>query len=170
MQSKHETYTYTARNANNPEKVVTFTLYDGHMRINLTGLLDQASSISQTDEKSDQLKQELTTQAKPAAVKLMENISEPVHVSDVQTSLSDDDLQVTLWKRLGGLRLAPVVFNMGAVDNQEAAEAFTQELKKRQKEESYAGKFFGPLDYWFGWIGLILLIGLLIRWPQKETA
>jgi hypothetical protein len=168
MQNNHETYTYTARNVNDPDRVVTFTLYDGHMKVNLTGLFDQASTVRQAEEKTTELKQQISTQAKPAAMKLAEEYSGPVHVSDVQANLSNENLQVTLWQRLGGLRLVPILFNMGKIDNEDAAEAFVEELKVRQKETAHAGKFFGPLDYWIGWLGLALVIGLLIRWPRRE--
>jgi hypothetical protein len=73
-----------------------------------------------------------------------------------------------MWQRLGGLRLAPIMFNMGKIDNEAAAEAFVKELEKRKAEEEHAGKFFGPLDYWFGWLGIVFLIGFLIRWPQRK--
>ena len=170
MENNHTTYTYTARSVNQPDNVVTFTLDDGHMRVNLTGLLDQASLVTQAEEKSDELKQQVTTQAKPAALKIAEQISGPVHVSDVQASLDDERLKVSLWQRLAGLRLAPIQLNMGRIDNRNAAEDFIKELKERQAEEAHIGKFFGPLDYWFGWIALGLVITFLIRWPGHKNS
>jgi hypothetical protein len=170
LENKPQTYTYTARSVNDPENVVTFTLDDGHLRVNLTGLFDQASKIGQAEARTAELKQQITTQAKPMAMKLVEEFSGHVHVKDVQASLSDEKLQVALWHRLAGLRLAPVVFNMGKIDNQEAAQAFINELEQRQESESHAGKFFGPLDYWFGWVALILVVGLLIRWPSRKES
>jgi hypothetical protein len=170
LENKHTTYTYTARSVNRPDNVVTFTLDDGHMRVNLTGLLEQASLVTQAEEKSTQLKQQVTTQAKPAALKLAEQISGPVHVSDVQASLDDEHLKVSFWQRLAGLRLAPINLNMGRIDNRKAAEAFVKELKERQTEEAHTGKFFGPLDYWLGWIALGLVIAFLIRWPGRKNS
>lgn len=170
MENQHQTYTYTARSVENPERVVTFTLYDGHLRVNLTGLLEQTSVVSQAEEKPAEIKEQIKVQAKPVVTKIVEEMTEPVHVSDVQASLTDERLQITLWQRLAGLRLAPVIFNMGKIDNEEAAEAFINELGKRQKEESQAGKFIGPLDYWIGWLGMFLMIGLLIRWPGRKES
>lgn len=171
MQHNHTTYTYTARNVNDPDKVVTFTLLDGHMQVNLMGLIDQAQSVVKAEEKTGALKKQMVTQAKPALLKLKEGISGPIHVDDVNAKMDDDRLQVTLWQRMGGLRLAPVQFNMGRVDNEEAAEAFVDELELRQEEtESDVKKFAGPLDYWIGWAGLLLLVGLLIRRPKREKA
>jgi hypothetical protein len=167
---KHPTYTYTARSVNQPDNIVTFTLDDGHLRVNLTGLLEQASMVTQAEEKSTELKQQVTMQAKPAALKLSEQLSGPVHVSDVHANLSDEHLKVSLWQRLAGLRLAPITLNMGRIDNQKAAEAFIKELKERQAEETHIGKFFGPLDYWFGWIALGLLAVFLVRWPGRKNS
>lgn len=168
MDQKHQTFTYTARSIEDPDKVITFTLYDGHMRVNLTGLLEQAGMISEADDKPAEIADQIKTQAKPVLTKITQDISEPVHVNDVNASLSDEHLKVTMWQRLAGLRLAPIMFNMGKIDNEAAAEAFVDELEKRQAEEEHAGKFFGPLDYWFGWLGIVLLIGFLIRWPQRK--
>lgn len=170
MEHKHQTYTYTARSVNNPDKVITFTLYNGHMRVNLTGLLEQAAVVGQAEESSEELKQQISTQAKPAAMKLTEGISGPVHVNDVQANLSDENLQITFWQRLAGLRFVPVLFNMGKIDNPVAAKAFMDELEQRQAAESHVGKFFGPLDYWFGWIALVFVIGFLIRWPGRKES
>ena len=171
MQTNHATYTYTARNANDPNKVVTFTLLDGHMRVNLTGLLDQANTVVSSEEKSGELKRQVSLQAKPALLKLKEGISGPIHVNDVNARMEDDQLQVTLWQRMGGLRLAPVQFDMGHIDNEEAAEAFVDEVEHRKEEtESDPSRFFGPLDYWLGWAGLLLLIGLFIRRPKHNEA
>lgn len=168
MQTNHKTYTYTARNIDDPEKVVTFTLYDGHMRVNLTGLLDQAGMVVNSEEKPDELKHQVRLQAKPALLKIKEGISGPIHISDVNAKLEEDQFEVTLWPRLGGLRLAPVQFDMGQVDNEDAAEAFVDELEQRKETESTAKRFFGPLDYWIGWAGLLLLIGLFIRRPKQS--
>jgi hypothetical protein len=171
MQTEHKTYTYTARNINNPDKVVTFTLYDGHMRVNLTGLLDQAKTVTDADEKSGELRQQVSLQAKPALLKIKEGISGPVHINDINAKMDEDQLQVTMWPRVAGLRLAPVQLTMGQVDNEEAAEAFVDELEQRKETtESETRKFFGPLDYWIGWAGLMLLIGLLIRRPKRNES
>lgn len=168
MDQAHQTFTYTARNVKDPNRVITFTLYDSHMQVNLTGLLDQAGVISQADEKPALIMEQIKTQAKPMITKMTEKMTEPVHVNDINATLSDGQLKVTLWRRLAGLRLAPIIFNMGKIDNKIGAEAFIKELMKRQAEEEHPGKFFGPLDYWFGWLGIILAIGLLFRWPQQN--
>jgi len=169
MQENLGTYTYTARDANNPNKVVTFTLNDGHMRVNLTGILEQAGKVAQADEKTDEIKAHLADQVKPAAVKLAENISGPFHISDVNAQLDGERLQVSLWQRAGGLRLSRVNFNMGEIDNYEAAQAFVEEVKDRQRQTDTISKFFGPLDYWVGWVGFSLLLFFLFRRPKTNN-
>jgi hypothetical protein len=169
VQENHRTYTYTARNANDPAKVITFTLYDDHLRVNLTGVIEQAERVAEAEEKPSEIGRQLSTQAKPTIMKLAENVSGPTHVGDVNADLSNENLQMTFWQRVGGLRLAPVVFRMGQVDNVDAAEAFVEKLEDRKEASSPAGKFFGPLDYWAGWAGLVMLIGILFRWPRKRS-
>lgn len=170
MDTTHQTYTYTARSVEDPDRVVTFTLDNGHMRVNLTGLMEQAGKIKEADETGSEIKTQLMAQAGPVMSKVAEELSEPVHISDVHASLSDENLRITLWHRLAGLRLAPMVFNMGQIDNEPAAEAFVEELEQRQEKEAHAGKFFGPLDYWLGWIGMVFAVVFLIRWPGRKSA
>lgn len=166
--TENKTYTYTARNTGDFNKVVTFTLHDGHMRVGLSGLMDQIQTVASSEEKSDEIKHQAATQARPALLKLRENISGPVDINDVNANLSGDRLRVTLWPRLGGLRVAPVRINMGQVDNQGAAEAFVDELNRRKEGQSDSRRFFGPLDYWIGWVGILLVIGFFIRRPTQE--
>jgi len=167
---KQNTYTYTARNAEDPDKVVTFTLFDDRMRINLTGLMDQAQEVVSSNGKSDELKHKAKLQAKPVLLKIKERISGPVHISDVNANLEEEQLQVKLWPRVAGLRLAPVNIDMGQVDNEDAAEAFVNELDERKEIEKDKRKFLGPLDYWIGWAGLLFLVGILIRRPKSSEA
>jgi len=167
---KQNTYTYTARNAEDSDKVVTFTLFDDRMRINLTGLMDQAQEVVSSNGKSDELKHKAKLQAKPVLLKIKERISGPVHISDVNANLEEEQLQVKLWPRVAGLRLAPVNIDMGQVDNEDAAEAFVNELDERKEIEKDKRKFLGPLDYWIGWAGLLFLVGILIRRPKSSEA
>lgn len=168
MEIKQNTYTYTARNSNDPARVITFTLHGDYMSINLTGLLDEARTVASAEERSKALKHEIISHAKPAMMKMKEGISGPIHVGDIAPKLDDDLFQITVWPRFAGLRLMPVRFDMGQVDNQDAAEAFVQEVMQRKKEGHDQRKFIGPLDYWLGWAGLLLLIVLIIRRPGEE--
>jgi hypothetical protein len=165
MQEKHKTYTYTARSVNNPDNVVTFTLDNEHLRVNLTGVLDQASTLIGAEEKKSEIGYQLSKQTKPIVTKMMENFSGPVHVSDVQADFNGERLRLTFWQRTAGLRLAPIIFCMGKVDNVDAAGAFVDELNERKAQTKPVRKFFGPLDYWIGWVGLSFLILYLLRRP-----
>ena len=166
----NKTYTYTARNTGDFNKVVTFTLYDGHLRVGLSGLMSQVQTVASSAEKSDELKHQAATQAKPALLKIREDISGPVDINDVNARLNGDRFRVTIWPRLGGLRVAPVRINMGRVDNREAAESFVDELEKRKEARTDTRRYLGMLDYWIGWIGLLLAIGLFIRRLKNDNA
>ena len=163
-----QTYTYTARSAEDPDRVVTFTLTDGHMMLNLTALVEQLADVATADEKAGAAKEELERQLRPATMKGIERISGPVHVRDVSADMRDGRLTVTAWQRAAGLRLAPIAIKMGRVDNEEGAADFIDELEDRQAEANHAGKFYGPLDYWFGWVALFLVLAILLRWPGQE--
>lgn len=164
MQINHETYTYTARSANDPSNVVTFTLYNNHLKVNLTGLFDQAGKVAQAEEKPTEIKNQVSTQVKPVAMKIVENLTGPVHIRDVNAYIDEEKLKVVLWQRSAGLRLAPVLFNMKKVDNVEAAKAFVDEVEQRKIGASNKGRLWGPLDYWIGWAGLLVAAGFFIRW------
>lgn len=169
-EKEHDTYTFTARNAEDPDKVVTFTLDDERMRVNLTDLVDETQKVMSSDSKAKELLRLTQSKAKPVLMKLKDKIFGPVHVSDVNAKLNEDKFKVRMWQRVAGLRLAPVGIDMGHVDNEDAAEAFVDELQSRKEIEPAAKKFFGPFDYWFGWAGLMLLAGLFIqRYRQSEA-
>lgn len=169
MQKEHQTYTYTARNATNPNQVVTFTLYNNHMRVNLTGFMERASQVASAEEKPTEIKQQLSTQAKPMAVKMVENLSGPAHIKDVDANLDDERLNVVIWQRTGGLRFVPIQFKMEKVDNIEAAEAFVDELAQRKEDAEDEDRLWGPLDYWLGWAGLLILMGVIYRWLRRRA-
>ena len=50
------TYTYTARNVHNPDKVLTFTLQGDYLKVNLTGLEENLTEILSGKEGSEGLK------------------------------------------------------------------------------------------------------------------
>ncbi len=176
MNMKENTYTYTARSAVNPSKVVTFTLHDHRMSVELGAPLEHVERALGIEEGETETEQEARIQPwiKPAAVSMMERVARPFNISDVDANVDDDRLQVTSWVRTGGLRLAPVIFLMEQVDNPEAAHAFASEVEERKASARHPGRFRGPLDYWAGWflvgfvVGVMLWIGL--RREEPETA
>lgn len=158
------TYTYTARNIENPGKVLTFTLQGEYLKVNLTGVADTVSDLlREQDQEEGGSESPIKDQAASTTLKVLEEISGPLHVSDVAGKLKDGRFTLTAWKRVGGLRAAPIVLKMGRVDNPQAAEAFLKELNMRKNSASRISNFFGPLDYWFGWLGMALVVLFFIR-------
>ena len=164
-----DTYTYSARNVDNPEMVMTFTLTDHSMVVSLTEAPEKISKIAQAEEKGDVARNQLSSQVQPLVMKLIEGVSGPISISDVNANLEGDSLKIMGWNRVAGLRLAPFVLNMGNIDNPKAAQAFVDELEKRKGDAPTSNRFFGPLDYWIGWIGMITLIFILLRRPGRRS-
>jgi hypothetical protein len=165
-----ETYTYTARSASNPDKVITMTLIDHKLRVDIPELLDTIGDIAQSDEKLDTAGKHLKSQAQPTTMKVAESISGPIQLSDVNAKFKNQRLMITAWKRLGGLRLAPLRLSVPEVDNPDAAAAFVDELDERKMTALHKQKFTGPLDYWIGWVGMLLGLIVLLRWPRNNSA
>jgi hypothetical protein len=171
------TYTYTARSAAYPEKVVTFTLYDHSMSVELGVPLEhiERAVVSEGDETEIEAEAGIEHEAlshawlKPTAVSLLQRGTRPFSVADVDARTDNDGLRVTAWARTKGLRLAPVTFSWDEVDNPEGAEAFARELKRRKGAAAYPGRFPGLLDYWASWFSMGLLLLVLLLWPRRET-
>ncbi|MDY6846201.1 MAG: hypothetical protein SVP52_03590 [Chloroflexota bacterium] len=164
------TYTFTARNEKNPEKVITFTIIDDYLKVNLTGLIDQVSDLVEEDTREEAIKTLFSTQSGSALYKAIERLSGPVHINDVSYNLEGKQFKLTLWKRLAGLRVAPITIAMGDVDNPEGAAQFIDTLMARQELAEGHSVFAGPLDYWITWIGMLIGLIILIRWPRKEKS
>lgn len=164
------TYTYTARNKQKPNKVVTFTIFDNYLKVNLTGLIDQISGIAEGEDREEAVKSFLSTQSGSAIYKVIERLSGPVHINDVNPYLENDAFKLTFWKRIAGLRVAPITLSIGDVDNPEAAAQFIDTLLERQDQAEGPGVFAGPLDYWATWIGLLVGLIVLIKWPKKDKS
>jgi hypothetical protein len=164
------TYTYTARNKDNPDRVLTFTIFENFLRVNLTGLFDQVSEVVGEEDIQSAAKVLLSTQSGSAIYKAVERLSGPIHVNDVDPFFEEGQFKLRLWKRIAGLRFAPITLSMGNVDNPEAAEKFIDALMHRQNKTETPGPFSGPLDYWATWIGLLIGVIVLIKWPRKNKS
>ena len=162
------TYTYTARNKDNPDRVLTFTIFENTLKVNLTGLIDQVSEAVAKEDSQTAVKDFLTTQSGSAIYKAVERLSGPVHVNDVDPYYEEGQFKLRFWKRVAGLRFAPITLSMGNVDNPESAGQFIDTLMSRQDQVESPGPFAGPLDYWATWIGLLLGLIVLIKWPRKK--
>lgn len=166
---RNDTYTFTARSADDPARVLTFTLSNGHMHLNLTGIGDQLAGLAEAEERREEIKEQWKQQAKPATLKAMENVSGPLHIRDVDVDLDGSLLTVKGWKRAGGLRLFPLFIQHEPVDNVDAAASFRDEVERRQQSVENPGKFLGPLDYWLGWVALLAGLLILLRRPGRNS-
>ena len=171
------TYTYTARNIENPEQVVTFTLQDHHMSVGMGAPLEQIETVLQEVDSGKEATGEAGqgAQAKlwlrPLAVSLLERSVGPFRVVDVNATAEDDWLRVSAWYRAGGLALAPITLVDGRVDNPQAAQAFVEELEERKSEVSGALGLLNVLDYWFTWLlGAALMFGLFQAWRRRSQS
>jgi hypothetical protein len=164
------TYTYTARNIDKPNRVMTFTIFEDYLKVNLTGLIDQVSDVIADEDNQAAVKEFLTTQSGTAIYKAVERLSGPVHINDVSSYYEDGQFKLTFWKRVAGLRFAPIVLSMGNVDNPEAAGQFIDTLMDRQNQADTPGLFAGPLDYWATWIVMLIGVIALIKWPRKQKS
>ncbi|MGD8465242.1 MAG: hypothetical protein PVI09_15350 [Anaerolineae bacterium] len=166
------TYTYTARSLEHPEQVVTFTLQDHSMSVDLGAPLEQLESALQQLETEEAAGAEGSPQRwlRPMAVSLLERGIGPFRVTDVRAAAEEDWLRVKAWYRAGGLAVAPVTLIDGRVDNRQAAQAFVQELDRRKSEAGSLG-WLNVLDYWFTWVlAGILLVGLFQVWRRKTDS
>jgi len=169
------TYTYTARNIENPEQVVTFTLQDQHMSVDLGAPLEQMETILQQIDAEEGAEEQAGQGAqakpwpKPLVVSLLERGVGPLRVADVNAGAKDDWLRVSAWYRAGGLALAPITLIDFRVDNPPAAQAFVEELDKRKSEVTGAFSLLNVLDYWFTWIlAGVFVLGLFQAWRRKS--
>ncbi len=157
-----ETYTYTARSAESPLKVATFTLNGDALAIGMGPPAEQIASV--IDDQAHG-----RPWVKPMGLTLLGDGDERIALSDVYAKRTDSDLAVQVWLRAGGLRLAPVKLKWDRVDNQAAADDFVRELQERKQQARSARRLPGLLDYWTSWIvgGLsALFVGL--RWLRRK--
>jgi hypothetical protein len=167
------TFTYTARSALAPEKVVTFTLYDHHMSVDLGAPLEQieeglADLGEEPEGEAEAVEETGSAYAlKPTAVSLLETGTHPFDIADVYAQAGDEGLTVTGWVRAMGLRLAPIRFAWERVDNPQGAQAFAEQVDARRQAATQPGPFSGLMEYWFSWL---LLAGLVMAlfWPRRR--
>lgn len=165
------TFTYTARSALAPEKVVTFTLHDHHMSVDLgapVGQIERALADTQEESGAEpdvEERAQSTYALKPTAVSLLERGTHPFNLADVHAQAEDGGLTITAWVRTKGLRLTPIRFSWEQVDNPEGAKAFANQVSARREAASHPGRFKGPMDYWISWL-LAGVLALFLLWPH----
>lgn len=152
------TFTYTARSANNPDKVATFTLQNGTVSVELgTAIIEQMEDAFDAFQ-SDQA-HKLAGWLEPAATGALQRMTQPVPLADFEASVEGSGLRALAWIRAGGLRLAPIVGIWQEVDNVPGARAFVEEVEQRKKAAGEIDRMPDPFDYWAGWalVGLVVL-------------
>ena len=167
MLSLENTYTYTARSAIDPREVVTFTLHNGGMSLDVAGSANQLERTRRSQAESEEAEREETKpdgRARPwftpRAALLLERATEPFDLTDVEADAPGNGLRVTAWVRANNLRLSPLLFRMKQVDNPRAAADFVAEIRRRKAQASSGRKLPGLLDYWAGWaLGGLMAVG-----------
>jgi hypothetical protein len=165
------TYTYTARNADNPDQVVTFTLHDHALSVGIGVPLEHVERAirAKTAETEAESEYPVRPWLRPMAISMVERATRPFDVDDVDARSVDDWLQVRAWFRTGGLRLMPITLIKGRVDNPEAAQAFIQELDERKASARGLARFLDVLDYWATWfIAGFLMVVFLETWRRRR--
>lgn len=156
---KENTFTYTARSAQDPEKMAMFTLHNGSVSVQLGDtLMEQAEEAYESFRDEDDTR--LTTWIKPVATGSLQRLMQPIPLADFDAEVKGEALQTTAWIRARGLRLAPVMMTWQEVDNPSGANAFVNELQERKEVMADSGRLPDPFDYWATWItiGLITIV------------
>jgi hypothetical protein len=163
------TYTYTARNARRPEEVLTFTLHDHQLSIDLGSPLEHVERAVEAQQSED-VDYPIQSWLKPMALSMVERATAPFDVSDVIVDVAEDVLHVRAWYRVGGLRLSSVTLVHGEVDNPAAARAFAAELAQRKGERPALNKLLDVMDYWVAWfVAGFVMVFLLQIWRRRNS-
>jgi hypothetical protein len=168
-----QTFTYTARSATHPERVITFTLYDHSLSLDLGVPLEQIERAIQGQETEAGAEEQSSNWLEPIALALLQRGASPFALDDVDAEAKNGSLSVTAWLRPGGLRLAPMTMAWDEVDNPTGANTFVQELERRKEKVPTQSAFIGPFNYWASWLlgGLIgaIVLGAGIRsWLKRK--
>ena len=165
------TYTYTARSADDPDKVVTLTLHDDQMSVGVAAPLEQIEQVvaKLMRGKGEEIQETDVTipWLKPLAISLVERSTGSFKIEDVNAWMEDDVLVVKAWVRVGGLRGSPITIIDERVDNPDAADAFVWELDSRKEE---LDEHVLPFDYWLTWLGLAAgLFFFFVMWRRRKA-
>jgi hypothetical protein len=171
---KENTFTYTARSVQNPEKTAMFTLHNGSVSIQLGDTLMEQAKEAYDESFGVEDDRQLTAWIKPVATGALQRLLQPIPLADFDADVKGEALQATAWIRAGGLRVAPVMIIWQEIDNPEGANAFVAELQERKEALAGTGRLPDPFDYWASWImiGLmsIVLPIMLLRQLKKRRS
>jgi len=170
------TYTYTARSVEDPEKVVTFTLYNDRLSVDIGAPVEQiartlADMTEDVEEEEREPEKHAKVWLKPLAVSLVERGTAPLRITDVDAYVDEDRLSLRSWVRCNGLRLVPITLMAGRIDNPSAAAAFVDEVNARKKEYARGLPFLNILNYWATWLGAaVSIVALFTFWRRYTSA
>jgi hypothetical protein len=164
------TYTYTARSAKDPAKIVTFTLHDHRMSVGLGVPVEQITRLLPSDEEEKRIQkgEKPHLWLKPVALVILERRTHPFRVVDVSAVMEEERLRVRAWVRPGGLALLPITLLDGRSDNLEAAQGFVAELERRKAKAAGIFGFLRFLDYWLTWLGLLVFLAVLFQMRRQR--
>lgn len=170
---QEDTFTFTARSAENPDKLATFTLHNGSVSVQLgEAMLEQLEEALST--RDEETVEQIKAWARPAATGSFQSVIEPIPVNDFHATLDEEALRTTAWVRAGGLRVAPVTLTWPQVDNPDGARAFVSEVHTRQQQAQETATLPGPFDYWLTWVAvafvLVVLPVIFIRTRRQTDA
>lgn len=122
-----KTYTYTARQATQPELPITFTLAQNYLLIEAGGL-DQSTAAAAADLAAlDRL------DAGSKIFTILKSSPRPqLDLVNVDAGVEKDCLRLMAWLRSAERRWLPLTLVLEHVDNPEAARAFVKELNRRK--------------------------------------
>jgi hypothetical protein len=167
------TYTYVARSAKDPARIVTFTLHDHNMSVGVGAPLEQVERILDRKETREETGNgdQANLWLKPLAISLVERGTGPFRLSDVDAETDGDKLRIKAWFRTGGLGLLPITLINGRVDNADAAHAFVEELNRRKASVWGPFRFWGVLDYWVSWLlAAATFFGFFVLWRRLNQS
>ncbi len=165
-----ETFTFTARSAVDPSRVVTLTLHDHQLSVGTAPPLEQIQRTAAEGDTEMELENEVQTRPwlRPLAIALVEQATRPFPVHDVSADVREDRLVVRAWYRARGLRLLPITLISGRVDNPKGALEFVEELNLRRGEVTPRFGFLELFDYWATWaVALFSLGAVFVLWRRR---
>jgi hypothetical protein len=159
------TFTFTARSIDNPDKVATFTLQNGHVSVELgSAMMEQVERVFDAFDGTESSR--LISWLEPAAAGALRKVEQPIPLADFEADIHGERMQATAWLRAGGLRLAPIMATWKQVDNPAGAQAFVNELHDRREMIAESDRRPALFDYWISWVaaGLMSITLPLIWW------
>ena len=147
------TFTFTARGMQDPDKMATFTLQNGSVSVQLgNALLSEMVDVTETYQAEKTV--DMADLTKATVVGATHKLLRTLPLQDFEADMDGQSLHTTTWVRKGGLRTIPVSMTWQEVDNPEAARAFVQEVGERKEQLPNVQQLPSILDYWVSWLAL----------------